>query len=233
MECNFCGNTEFRDRKSRKEIVCTKCGSDERTRIMRLFLEKFAIVRPGMRVMHLAPERGIYKFISNIADVRYEVYDLEPANFPFAPVQPLNLVTDLVKIPSRTYDVVIHSHVMEHIPCNITAVLFHLNRILKDNGEQACVIPFEPGHSGEDLGPLSGAERLARFGQRDHVRRFGRADVERTVGMIFRLPAEYDLEGIFAPAELDRFNIPPYCRKGFTQHTFLRLNRSDMLLLDS
>jgi len=232
MECNLCGGTEFRNRKSRKNIVCLTCGSDERTRVMHLFFAKFAIVRPGMRVMHLAPERGIYEYISNIPDVQYEVYDLEPQNFDFAPVKPIDLVTDLILIPSQTYDVVIHSHVMEHIPCNITAVLFHLNRILKIGGEQACVIPFVKGHFSEDLGRMSEMARVARFGQRDHVRRFGDEDIQRTLGMIFRLPTLYDIEAVFGRAELDRFNIPPYCRRGFSPHTFLRLKRSDMLLKD-
>ena len=232
MECNLCGSSQFRNRKSRKNIVCTTCGSDERTRIMRLFFEKFAIVKPGMRVMHIAPERGIFEYVSKIPEVSYEAYDLRPENFPFAEVRRIDLLTDLVSIPNRTYDVVIHSHVMEHIPGNITAVLFHLSRILKGGGEQACVIPFVSGHYAEDFGQMSRAEHVTRFGQFDHVRRFGTADIRNTLGMVFRLPTEYDLEAYFHPEVLDRFNIPDYCRKGFTPHTFLRLKRDDMLLQD-
>jgi phosphoglycolate phosphatase len=232
MECNLCGANSFRDRKSRKNIVCMSCGSDERTRIMHLFFSRFSIVRPGMRVMHIAPERGIYAYLSKIPDVQYEAFDLFPEKFPFAPVRPINLVTDLPNQPGRTYDVIIHSHVMEHIPCNITAVLFHLNRMLKDGGEQACVIPFLPGCSSEDLGPMPRPDRIKRYGQGDHVRRFGSDDVATNLGMIFRLPETYDLEQTFEPADLDRFNVPPYCRKGFTPHTFLRLKRSDMLLTE-
>ena len=180
--------------------------------------------------MHLAPERGIFQYLSAIPGLDYEAFDLQPKNFPFAPVKPINLVTDLPSRPSHYYDVIIHSHVMEHIPCNITAVLFHLNRMLKNSGEQACVIPFLPGNYAEDLGPMERSKRIERFGQGDHLRRFGSQDVATSLGMIFRLPETYDLDTVFDPLELDRFNIPGYCRKGFTPHTFLRLKRSDMLL---
>jgi phosphoglycolate phosphatase len=233
MECNLCGSQSFRDRKSRARIVCMRCGSDERTRVMHLFFTRFSIVRPGMRVMHIAPERGLYSFLSTIPNIDLEAFDLHPENFPFAPVRKIDLVTDLLSWPSRIYDVIIHSHVMEHVPCNVTAVLFHLNRMLKDGGEQACVIPFVPGHYGEDFGPMGRAERIKRFGQDDHVRRFGAEDIAVTIGMLFRIPETYDLETVFDAVDLDRFNIPFYCRKGFTPHTFLRLRRSDMLLAET
>jgi hypothetical protein len=199
---------------------------------LHLFLTRFEIVRPGMRVLHLAPEVGIYRYISNIPNVRYEACDLFPKNFGALSVKKLDLVTDLAGLPSRSYDVIIHSHVMEHIPCNITAVLFHLNRLLKDSGEQLCVIPFVPGNYGEFLGPLAEEERRKRYGQKDHVRRFGVNDLQKTIGMIFRLPERYDLENLFGVELLNRHNIPKSARKGFTAHTVLRLKRGDMLLRD-
>jgi phosphoglycolate phosphatase len=230
--CNLCGSTEFVDMKSRRGAQCAKCKSLERTRVLHLFLSRFDIVRPGMRVMHLAPELGLYSYLSNIPDVQYEAYDLSPQNFGALNVRRLDLVTGLAGLPSRSYDVIIHSHVMEHIPCNVTAVLFHLNRLLKDDGEQLCVIPFVRGNYGEFLGPMEEAERVRLYGQRDHVRRFGVEDMQTTVGMIFRLPAGYDLEEMFGAELLDSHNIPRAARRGFTGHTVLRLKRSDMILRD-
>jgi phosphoglycolate phosphatase len=185
-----------------------------------------------MRVMHIAPERGLYNYISTIENVRYELFDLNPEKYTFAKVTRLDLVTDLVAMPSRTYDVVMHSHVMEHVLGNVTAVLFHLHRLLKDDGEQFCIIPLMSGHYSEDLGPLPKEERTRRFGQFDHVRRFGREQAKQTVGMLFKLPEDYDLEAIFDPALLDRHNIPAYSRKGLSPDTVLRLKKSDLLLRD-
>jgi hypothetical protein len=62
MKCNLCGSTEFRDVNSRKNVLCTRCGSYERTRLMQLYLAHHGI-RRDMRVLHFAPEPGLYRWL--------------------------------------------------------------------------------------------------------------------------------------------------------------------------
>src|SRR3546814_17373430 len=89
-------------------------------------------------------------------------------------------------------DLILHSHVMEHIPCNITAVLYHLHRSLKPEGKQVCCVPIiRDGPYAEDLGPTSADDAAARFGQDDHVRTFGGQATRRHSGMLFSLPASH------------------------------------------
>jgi len=113
----------------------------------------------------------------------------------------------------------------------ITAVLYHLHRALKPDGRQICCIPISRnGHYAEDLGPLDAETATARFGQDDHVRIFGGKDIQRTLGMLFRLPADYDLTTIFDEPTLIRNNIPDILWRGWSPNSVLVIAKDDLLL---
>ncbi|MCZ4341037.1 methyltransferase domain-containing protein [Sphingomonadaceae bacterium G21617-S1] len=195
-------------------------------------LDKHGLLVPGKRVLHIAPERAFAERLHAIWGDGYEPVDIDPALYDFAPnIRKIDLVEDAARLPSDRYDAIIHSHVMEHIPCNITAILYHLNRSLKPGGKQVCCIPIiRDGHSAEDLGPLSAEDATMRFGQDDHVRTFGGADIQRTLGMIFRLPESYDLTVAFDEATLIRNNIPRINWRGWSPNSVLVLQKEDLLL---
>src|SRR5690606_15208069 len=111
-----------------------------------------------------------------------------------------------------------------------TAVLLHLHRILKPGGVQFCIIPFMKGASSEDLGDLTDEERYTRFGQSDHVRRFGSVDALRTIGMVFKLPDPYDIEPLFGADVLLSHAIPKAAWSGYTYNTVLTIRKEDCLL---
>ncbi|MEQ8857249.1 MAG: methyltransferase domain-containing protein [Pseudomonadales bacterium] len=215
---------------SRKSVRCVQCGSLERTRVAQLLLDRLGLVQPGSRIMHIAPERGIYERIRKVEGVVYEVYDLEPGNFPFADVQPLDLAAQCEQIPSNTYDLIIHSHVMEHVPCDAAVVFFHLQRSLKETGRQVFSIPILSGHWDSCFGGVDDDERVRRFGQADHVRRYGVLDLERTLGMLFPLPEKYDLTELVPEEDLDRYNIPEYARSGFSSSSVFVMGKADFKL---
>ena len=137
---------------------------------MQLFLEQMDLVRPGIRIMHLAPEAGMSRKLIDAGAI-YEAYDINPSLYRHCKVNYMDLL-DCERLPSRRYDLIIHSHVIEHVPCNITAVLFHLHRALKDCGTHIFAIPIHGGSYVEDLGPMGEEERMRRFNQSDHVRKF-------------------------------------------------------------
>ena len=171
-------------------MQCEGCGSNERARLLWLMLETHGMLRPDLRVLHIAPERAFAERLHALYGDGYEPVDIDPALYDFAPnIRRIDLVEDAAKLPSGQYDLILHSHVMEHIPCNISAILYHLHRSLKAGGKQICCVPIiRDGYYGEDLGPLTAEEGVARYGQDDHVRTFGGQDIQRTLGMIFRLP---------------------------------------------
>jgi hypothetical protein len=58
---------------------------------------------------------------------------------------------------------------------SIAYMLFHLYWMLSSRGRHVFVVPFTPGALEEYFQTLSSEERTRRFGQWDHVRRFGTA----------------------------------------------------------
>jgi hypothetical protein len=226
--CNCCGSFEWTDMGIRKNIRCKHCGSLERTRVLKLQLDSYNLPLKGMKILHLAPEKGIYDFFKSIDGIEYNPVDLNPSNFKFGEVTKFDCCTDTEKLPSNYYDIIIHSHVMEHIPCNISAVLINLHRALKKDGFHFMCIPINGGFFAEDYSDLSEDERTFRFGQSDHIRRFGRNDITRTLGMIFYLPKYYDIEMKFPKYLLNSLNIPEKDRKGFTGSSVFVLKKSDL-----
>lgn len=232
MECPICGAGTFHDRGERPHALCGGCHADERSRILWMMLACHDRLRPGLRVLHLAPEPSLHPRFRALFGDGYEPADVDPALYPeVAGIRKLDLVTDASALPTGAYDLVLHSHVMEHVPCNVTAVLFHLHRALKPDGMQVCCVPIvRRRHYAEDLGPLSREEATERFGQDDHVRIFGGLGIKRTLGMVFRLPDPYDLRAWFSEEELRHRAIPEAAWTFWSPHAVLPLAKDDLLL---
>lgn len=231
VKCNLCGGKTFSQVKMRPLAKCDKCSSMERTRLLWMYVQKFQLT-PETRVLHLAPERGLYRALSKRLNAQnYVCADIDPSRYKFAENMRKIDLCALDDQASDEYDLIIHSHVMEHVPCNIAYTLFHLHRMLKPNGKQVCVIPFTPGRYDESFSDIGDKERTRRFGQRDHVRRFGAEDIGRHLGSIMKLPATFDATESFSQEELRRANIPETAWRGFTINTVLQLGKLDMKLL--
>jgi len=122
--CNICGSTQWKEKPGRPTFKCAGCGATERARLMRLVMDATGFPKPGMRVLHFAPERAIYRSLRGVLGDGYECADFNPELFPKVDnIRKIDLVNDLEKLESNSYDAITHIHVMEHIPCNITAVL--------------------------------------------------------------------------------------------------------------
>lgn len=230
MRCNICGGSDFVDMKSRRLARCASCGSVERTRLLWLHIQA-AKIPADARILHFAPERGLYNAIAkSYPNAQYEAADINPARYPFAKkIRAINLC-EMEKEPSGAFDLIIHSHVLEHVPCAMAYTLKHLCRMLKPGGRQICVIPFAKGYFDESYAEIGAEERTRRFGQHDHVRRIGAEDREAHLGKIIRLPSEYDAEKRFGAETLRSANIPESQWRGFTISTVLEIRREDYLL---
>lgn len=231
MICNICGCDEFLDMHSRVAVRCANCDSLERTRLLWLYIERLGL-DANSRVLHIAPEKGIYDALSKLtSEGNYVTADLEPKRYAFAKDCREIDLCELDAEPSFQYDLILHSHVLEHIPCNIAYTLFHLHRMLKPDGTHLFIAPFMSGRYEESFAVLDNAERTRRFGQWDHVRRFGRDDVSSHLGKILDIPEAFDATCDFPTAELIKFNVPENHWRGFHIGTVLALKRNDMKLL--
>ena len=228
--CNVCGSTAFLDFRNRKAARCAGCQTLERGRLLQLILDAERLVRPGMRVLHLAPEAGIGRNIRKVVGDGYRAVDLRPEIYPAdLAVDRFDLITDAEALPDASYDLVIHSHVMEHIPCALTPILWHLHRALRPGGHQLFCVPVMKGHTAMDCGPMTPDEQTARFGQFDHVRRFGREDFDRQLGMVFRLNPS-DHAALLTPELAARHRIlvgPPV---PYSSNTFFLQDKASLKL---
>lgn len=229
MKCNICGGEEFVDMNQRVAVRCRSCGSLERTRLFYLYIEKLQI-QAGAKILHIAPEKGLYDKIKSIPDVDYHVADIDPERYSFASECKHIDLTAMEDWPASTYDYIFHIHVIEHIPCTLAYPIFHLHRMLKPNGVHMCIIPFLSGHYDESLADIGDDERSRRFGQYDHVRRLGREDVGSHLGKILNLPDAFDATQDFTIEQLESANIPNNHWKGFHIGTVLQLTKNDYRL---
>ena len=232
MKCNLCGCSSFVDMNTRKAARCADCGSLERTRLLWLYLERLPL-GPDTKILHLAPEQGLYDRLLSLSPGNYVPADIDPSRYAFAKTCRKIDLCELDAEKSAEFDLIVHCHVLEHVPCNVAYTLFHLHRMLKTGGINACVIPFMPGKYDESLQDLSHDERLARFGQFDHVRRFGSEDIRAHLGSIVKVPERFDATDDFSPEILKAANIPEPHWRGFHISTILMLKKQDLRLAES
>lgn len=161
-------------RKARENALCPNCLALERHRLMYLFLqEKTSFFNSPLKVLHVAPEICFIERFESLKNIEYITADIES---PLAKVK-----MDLHDIPfdAETFDVVFCNHVMEHVDNDIRCCE-EINRVLKSDGWgiiQSPVYPIEK--TIEDKTITDPKERERIFGQRDHVRKYGRDYAER------------------------------------------------------
>ena len=230
MKCNICGGTIFDDMPKRPAVRCRDCGSLERTRVAALYLAGDDRPRPGAAVLHFAPERGLSHLLRESAGAGYRAVDIDPSLYPHVAAERFDLCRDLDRLEEGTFDLIVHNHVLEHIECNYTAVLARLVKALKPNGLMLFGVPILPGGFTDELLDEGPEAKLAHFGPSLHVRRFGAAKLQDTLGMVVRLPQVYDLLSRFSEEELTNANIPRHHWQAFTGASIFRVTRGDLLL---
>lgn len=228
VSCNICGCTDFADVNARKGVLCTHCGSYERTRLMKLFIEALDL-GPDARVLHLAPERGLSVWL------RSQVRDYVPADYDLSRYAHIPGMVH-IDLCQREYgldgqfDLIVHSHVLEHLPINYAIVLIRLHRLLTPQGRHLFSIPIYGKCYEESLAALNADEATRRFGQFDHVRRFSPVDLGATIGSVFDIPERYDLLEHFSQAQLRAASVPEDSWGAYTGHSVFCLRPSDLLV---
>ena len=166
-----------------KEYTCPVCGVSDRDRMILSFLkkEKLCEAAEGTKVLQIAPAEGISRWILLYCpQIIYETTDLYMEHVTFrSDLQDMSMVSD------ETYDVIICSHVLEHIQDDKKA-LSEMKRILKPDGKLIFLVPIDLNHEDidEEWG-LSETENWKRFGQGDHCRIYGKK------GLLKRLKEQF------------------------------------------
>ncbi|MFD2033442.1 class I SAM-dependent methyltransferase [Belliella marina] len=173
VSCNVCGHT-FRKflpygRKARENALCPNCLALERHRLMWLFLqEKTNFFKDQLRVLHIAPELCFIDRMDALSNLEYITGDIE------SPLAKVKLDVHQIPFENESFDVVFCNHVMEHVDDD-TLACSEINRVLKKNGWGIIQSPvYDHETTLEDTNITDPAERERMFGQRDHVRKYGK-----------------------------------------------------------
>lgn len=221
--CPICGSSELVEANGRPAARCRKCGAYERTRLMWIVLETVLRGHQGrLDVLHFAPEKGLAQRLSALAGGGYRAFDFDPSGFRIdgVAVEQFDLCTDAQGLQEQSADLVVHSHVLEHVPCAVGGVVASLNAALRPGGYHVFCVPVVGMTFDEDLDvAVSDDERTRRFGQSDHVRRFGRKDARATFTQMFGEDVHFSRLAIFDPRRLIDAAIPLDALTETSSHT--------------
>jgi len=121
------------------------------------------------RMLHISPDPSLEWRLAQEPHIGQLTADLDPAG-----VMVKMDISD-IQFPDSSFEIVYCSHVLEHVPDDRRAMA-ELFRVLTPGGWAMLQVPLWDELTDEDPAVTAESERTARFGQRDHVRRYGRVD---------------------------------------------------------
>jgi SAM-dependent methyltransferase len=158
-----------------RNAMCPVCGSSDRVRLLYLFLRnRTNLFTEPVKLLHLAPEKPLMEILVKQKNIDYLTADLNPEN--------VMIKMDITNIhyPDNCFDAILCNHVLEHIPDDRKA-MHELYRVLKPGGWAILQVPVSNvlEQTFEDFTIISPLEREKHFGQKDHVRIYGKDYRER------------------------------------------------------
>ena len=164
----------------RYDARCPGCGSFERQRLLYLRLIAPGIITAHASLLHFAPEPLVRRQLAASIS-HYRTADLVAEGVDLA----LNI--EQLDLPDACFEAVLCSHVLEHV--DDKRALAGLHRILAPGGVLYCMIPIVEGWDVTyEAANVDGARaRELHFGQRDHVRYYGRDFRDRVQAAGFAL----------------------------------------------
>jgi len=203
--CEFSGR-EFMPAGTppRQESQCPICRARERHRLLWYYIEnETSLSDGGNDILYFAPTNQIKDKLEKSGN-NLTTTDLMMNN--------VDVKADITQLPfdSRTFDAIICSHVLEHIPDDRSA-MSEMSRVLASDGDALIMVPKDKDreHTYEDDSITSPEGRRREFGQEDHVRWYGRDFDKRLSQSGFHCSIETYSEG-FDSEIVDRYGLRVY-----------------------
>lgn len=198
------------------EYSCPVCKCSDRDRLIISYLKKIGLDEAGedTKVLQIAPAEAIHKWLyNNCPQISYDTSDLFMEGVTYE-----SDIQDLKEIDDGTYDVLICSHVLEHVRDDEKAMAA-MKRVIKDDGQIIFLVPIDLNREEiEEEWGCDESENWRRFGQGDHCRAYSKK------GLLERL------EKFFCVQQLgkDYFGEEAFCQCGLTDtSTLYVLTKSD------
>lgn len=217
VQCPVCEHSYSKflpyGRIARPNALCPNCLALERHRLMWLFLrEKTDFFTAKLRVLHIAPEHCFIERFEALPNLDYITADIE------SPLAKVKMDVHDIPFPDNSFDVVFCNHVLEHVTDDLQACS-EFNRVLKPTGWGILQSPvYNLEKTLEDNSITDAAERERIFGQRDHVRKYGKDYAARLQSSGIKIEENHFVKEL-DPALVSKFALPIdetifVCRKG-------------------
>jgi SAM-dependent methyltransferase len=144
---------------------CPVCGANDRDRLILNYLLKNHAA--GTKVLEIAPSKAIR------AKLLHEAFEYRCCDLYMAGVDDVCDITNMECYSDASFDIVICSHVLEHIHDDYAAVS-EVARILKPSGLALILVPIPLGLESSLYDPylIDSVDRIKFYGQSDHVRMY-------------------------------------------------------------
>jgi SAM-dependent methyltransferase len=191
----------------RPDAACPQCGSLERHRFLALLLENLApYVGSARAVLEVAPSRVTTQMLARLRPPLHVRMDFDPG----ADARVVDVQASITDMPfaDGVFDVVLCYHVLEHVPDD-RAGMRELARVLSPGGIALVQVPWRPGTLTDEDPSAPVEQRIARFGQADHVRYYGRDFDDRLAesGLeVFR----FDPRDVLTPELTEAIRVSPH-----------------------
>lgn len=159
----------------RNNNICPRCGSFDRERSLFRAINKHFRPEEKFTLLHMAPEHRLSSAIARtFLNATIICADISPKEAHIIKADLTNL-----QLPDQSIDLMICSHILEHIPDDQKA-LSEVRRVLKPDGVAILQTPYSLTiHASLEDARLnqSPAQKAHWFGQDDHVRLYSLGDI--------------------------------------------------------
>lgn len=184
----------------RREAQCPGCGARERHRLLWCYIKnEMEMFKDDKQILYLAPTQIIDEKLrerGNVVTVDLLMEDVD-------------INADITQLPfnDSIFDVIICSHVLEHIPDDRVA-LSEMHRVLKSGGDTLLMVPKDKAleQTYEDDSITSPEARREEFGEKSHVRWYGKDFIQRLEDTGFDATIETYTENL-NETTIDRFGL--------------------------
>lgn len=194
--------------------MCPICESSDRIRLLFLFFKyKTDLFKKPQKLLHFAPEPALEEIFKQQSHIDYLTADLYRENV----MEKIDITS--ISHPENSFDAIVCNHVLEHIPDD-TRAMHELYRVLKPGGWAILQVPFSKilDTTFEDPSIITEKERELTFGQKDHVRIYGKDYPDKLRKSGFKVQEYQWTKGSEPEFQDPRLNLNPdeiviYCTK--------------------